>query len=213
MTDTAAVFPPESYRRLRRLMDSGQGYLAPGPCAIPSCDRARPDPRPLNSTYVWDHCHQHDYVRGMLCRYHNVQLGPIENQDHWALRIKPPSRDLLVYWARCPDCAADGPWRPLMLRQSPTRIALAAWFAGQVVAGGFRRIAEREADQAAASVIRIAERDAARAARIADWAAVAAVLRPAFAAERARREARSAAALRGMATRRAREAARTGAQL
>jgi hypothetical protein len=90
-------------------MDHGQGQRAPGPCAIADCDYARrcarwgyAEDRPLSPVFVWDHCHHHDYVRGMLCREHNGDMQPLD------ARILGADRDaaLMVHWLRCPRCEA-----------------------------------------------------------------------------------------------------------
>jgi len=84
------AFPPESYRRLRYLMDHGKGHRAPGPCAIPGCVYPALHDKPLSPPFVWDHCHLHDYVRGILCRLHNAQISPMDRQDHWFMRDNWP---------------------------------------------------------------------------------------------------------------------------
>lgn len=126
-------WPPTSYRRLRRLMDRGQGHRAPGPCAIPGCTLARPDPRPLATPFVWDHCHAHDYVRGILCRIHNGMMAPVDNQDHakiqWWSRLSAATFNLAAltaYWERCPECSSAGPWQPIMVRHSTWIVQSAA---------------------------------------------------------------------------------------
>jgi hypothetical protein len=136
----AAAWPPTSYRRLRSLMRQGTGQRAPGPCAIPGCALAVPDPRPLAPPFVWDHCHAHDYVRGILCRVHNVAMWPVDGQDHAELRRQLAHHrgalvlaDLAAYWARCPGCAALGAWQPVMVRHSPGIVARAAELAARAV--------------------------------------------------------------------------------
>ena len=117
------AFPPTSYQRLYGMMRRGEGYRAPGPCAIPGC-AYRIWEKPFSPPFVWDHCHVHDYVRGILCRTHNVQMGPVDRQDHSHLRAiqrhlgQQGIAELLAYWLRCPECAALGPWQPIMVRHS-----------------------------------------------------------------------------------------------
>lgn len=175
------VFPPESYKRLRYLMDRGKGYRAPGPCAIPGCTYIKRGGRwatrdiPLSPPFVWDHCHLHDYVRGILCREHNGLLAPIDNQDHWhvaGLGRRADLAELLAYRNRCPHCAALGPWRPIMVRHTPAMVHRAAYL-DEIQARYATRRASREAWEAQIRA------DAAR---------------------------RRASALKGVATRRARQA-------
>lgn len=64
---------------------------------------------------VFDHCHRHGWVRGMLCRQHNLQLGHLEA----AMKIEGVAVDLgssvyAHYLALCPECAgADVIQKPL----------------------------------------------------------------------------------------------------
>ena len=112
----AEQFPPQSYRRLRQLMDHGKGFRAPGPCAIQGCDYITSgwycEDKPRSPVFTWDHCHAHDWVRGMLCRNHNsswmcavdARLENTWEYDQWP--------ELVAHWHRCPRCADEG-WRPL----------------------------------------------------------------------------------------------------
>lgn len=157
----------------------GEGWRATGPCAIPGCAYRSDVDTLMSPPFVWDHCHEHDYVRGMLCRDHNQLIAPVEAQDHWRL-LHMPRRvviaDLLAYLERCPHCAALGPWRPIMTWHPP---------------GLVRRAAALEAQRQACRMAQ--ER---HEARVVAW-------REAALAEGARRRA---AALKGVATRRARQA-------
>jgi hypothetical protein len=112
---TAEQWPPSSYKRLRYLMDHGMGQRATGPCAIPGCARTGWKDIPLSPQFVWDHCHLHDFVRGELCRYHNVQMGHV---DRYAVQSFRSPQKLRDHWARCPECAAFGPWHPIMVQQT-----------------------------------------------------------------------------------------------
>ena len=55
---------------------------------------------------VFDHCHEHGWIRGLICNYCNDQVGWIENRwtnyevyEHVVLRFPK--------WRRnCPDCRA-----------------------------------------------------------------------------------------------------------
>jgi hypothetical protein len=117
------------------MLRRGQGYRAPGPCAIPGCtyaargelDAARYGwewDKPRSPPFVWDHCHVHDYVRGILCRDHNLRIGPVDNQDHYHLQRYAPAKlaALLAYRERCPACVLSGPWHPVMVRHSPALV-------------------------------------------------------------------------------------------
>jgi len=58
------------------------------------------------ATLVFDHCHEHGWVRGVLCNSHNVKMGYIDVVS----RTEGITVDLgdtpYGQWAmRCPDCA------------------------------------------------------------------------------------------------------------
>jgi hypothetical protein len=143
MMTTGAMenFPPASYRRLCSLRRRGLGYRAAGPCAIPGCEYAAraiasaarykarlgypppPIDRPLSPLFVWDHCHAHDYVRGVLCRDCNQKISPWDRQDHWVLRHRQERQEAMIaYRARCPECANLGSWTPIAVRHDPARV-------------------------------------------------------------------------------------------
>lgn len=145
---TGETWPPVSYKRLRYLMDHGQGQRAPGPCAIPDCryirrygSYIRDWESPLSPVFVWDHCHLHDYVRGILCRYHNAQMSLIDRYCPWVIEHTDldPMRD---HWSRCPQCASNGPWRLLMRQLRPDEIGI------------LREMTERRARHAARARVR-----------------------------------------------------------
>ncbi len=53
-----------------------------------------------------DHCHAHDWVRGVLCGGCNYKMGAID-----ARKASPyHSPVLLKYWENCPDCREGAPW-------------------------------------------------------------------------------------------------------
>jgi hypothetical protein len=94
------------------------------PCAIPGCTYLRRvyyaragDVR--RWVVVYDHCHIHDRIRGVLCRDCNnamthvdagVDLSGVRSGRKWA-ELWPA---FLAYWERCPECLAGGPWERRM---------------------------------------------------------------------------------------------------
>lgn len=169
------TFPPTSYRRLCQMMRQGRGFRAPGPCGFTNCTYVTSFESKLSPPFTWDHCHAHDYVRGMLCRMHNGHhLPPYENQDHWALRRQGvPDAETIAWLMLCPTCAELGPWHPLMVRQLPYQVSRSKY---------------------------LLKEGPRRAARDLDLRARAEARRVAQEAERVRR---SASALKGWETRRA----------
>ena len=100
-----------SYCQLRSLRRRGSVPPASGACAIPKCRRSFPR--------VYDHCHAHDYVRGVLCNWCNGLMAFIDVRISLIITIGHPRvtaaehAALLAHWRRCPYCAAGGDWRPL----------------------------------------------------------------------------------------------------
>jgi hypothetical protein len=105
----------------------------PGPCEVPGCEarqlaalaclsarRRALEPCPR---HVYEHCHAHDYVRGVTCEPCNGAMSLIDARvlmpRSWYRRgsQRGPSRlpGLLEHWSRCPECAEGGPWSPLMI--------------------------------------------------------------------------------------------------
>src|SRR4029077_6899417 len=92
-----------------------RGILSPAtpPCEIDGCRNRSPlpDHRGRGTGYVYEHCHQHDYIRGVTCGPCNVQMTLVD------ARVSPsPGCPLfcayLAWWLRCPTCAAGPPWEP-----------------------------------------------------------------------------------------------------
>lgn len=106
-----AELAPLSYSGMVALRKRGRGSPAAGPCQVSGCMYAKHVPRPR---YVYEHCHTHDYIRGIACLECNHFMASID------ARVMPDPRigwtggrrpaGLLEHWARCPGCAAAGPW-------------------------------------------------------------------------------------------------------
>jgi len=92
-----------------------QGILSPAtpPCEIDGCHNRSPlpDHRGRGTGYVYEHCHQHDYIRGVTCGPCNVQMtlmdARVDTCAAW-----PRFGAYLAWWLRCPTCAAGPPWEP-----------------------------------------------------------------------------------------------------
>ena len=52
---------------------------------------------------VLDHCHQHGWIRGIICHYHNVQLGHYDAGPMFG-RTRFGYSDIKTYHNNCPDC-------------------------------------------------------------------------------------------------------------
>lgn len=93
----------------------GQGILSPAapPCEIGGCRNRSPLPdyRGRGTGYVYEHCHQHDYIRGVACGPCNNDMilmdARVETCADW-----PRFDAYLAWWLRCPTCAAGLPWEP-----------------------------------------------------------------------------------------------------
>jgi hypothetical protein len=105
-----------SYRQLRSLRNRNRIPPASGPCQIASCRRPPSLPR------IYDHCHAHDRIRGVVCNWCNGLMALIDRRI--SLTIGRPrigtsivteaeEAALLAHWRNCPACVAAGNWRPL----------------------------------------------------------------------------------------------------
>lgn len=67
-------------------------------CEIPGCGSTLP--------VEVDHCHEHGWVRGILCRSHNVSLGHLESVMRMPGVTVTVSRDSAwrSYRFNCPEC-------------------------------------------------------------------------------------------------------------
>jgi hypothetical protein len=86
---------------------------ASAPCEIEECRHRDqlPGYRGRGTGYVFEHCHQHDYIRGVACGPCNNDMilidARIDTCASW-----PRFGAYLAWWRRCPACAAGPPWEP-----------------------------------------------------------------------------------------------------
>ena len=112
MTEPRALIT-RRYSKVKGLR--AQGILSPAtpPCEIDGCHNHSPlpDHRGRGTGYVYEHCHQHDYIRGVCCAPCNVQMtlmdARVDTCASW-----PRFGAYLAWWQRCPSCAAGPPWEP-----------------------------------------------------------------------------------------------------
>jgi hypothetical protein len=92
-----------------------RGILSPAtpPCEIDGCRNRSPLPgyRGRGTGYVYEHCHTHDYIRGVTCGPCNNKMimmdARVDTCADW-----PRFGAYLAWWLRCPTCAAGPPWEP-----------------------------------------------------------------------------------------------------
>jgi len=111
--------PTRSYARVRELRRRGRLPAATGPCEVPGCEARTAQAGPAEAArtrYLYEHCHQHDYIRGVTCQRCNPALAYIDARVLMPIGWHRPARAaaLLEFWSRCPSCAALGPWAPVM---------------------------------------------------------------------------------------------------
>ena len=101
------------YSKVKGLRARGILSPASAPCEIDGCRNCSPLPRfrGHGTGYVYEHCHQHDYIRGVTCGPCNVQMtlmdAHVDTCATW-----PRFGAYLTWWLRCPTCAAGPPWEP-----------------------------------------------------------------------------------------------------
>ena len=93
------------YSELRRLREERLVPPAEGPCEIPGCSSVTQ----LAGILVYDHCHLHGEVRGIICEDCNYAMSFIDRGNRWNLDLREAYES---YWARCSGCAPFGPWHP-----------------------------------------------------------------------------------------------------
>lgn len=79
------------------------GYAADAVCEMTGCTASGPYPQ-----LVFDHCHRHGWVRGMLCNSCNVKVGRIESVmliEGIVMNVSGTS--YASFLANCPDCRDD----------------------------------------------------------------------------------------------------------
>jgi hypothetical protein len=112
MTEPRALIT-RRYSKVKGLRARGILSPASAPCEIDGCRNCSPLPdfRGHGTGYVYEHCHRHDYIRGVTCAPCNVQMtlmdARVETCATW-----PRFRAYLAWWLRCPACAAGPPWEP-----------------------------------------------------------------------------------------------------
>lgn len=98
------------YADLRRLREERLVPYATGPCEIPACRYVTPfATKYVMETFVYDHCHLHGEVRGVLCQDCNYAMSYVDRgRASW-----PELQDeYAAWWARCSGCAPFAPWQP-----------------------------------------------------------------------------------------------------
>jgi hypothetical protein len=112
MTEPRALIT-RRYSRVKGLR--ARGILSPAiaPCEIDGCCNRSPVPgfRGRGTGYVYEHCHEHDYIRGVTCGPCNVQMRLMDARID-ICASGPRFGAYLTWWQRCPACAAGRSWEP-----------------------------------------------------------------------------------------------------
>jgi hypothetical protein len=112
MTEARALIT-RRYSKVKGLRARGILSPASAPCEIDGCRNCSPLPgfRGHGTGYVYEHCHRHDYIRGVTCGPCNVQMTFMDAHVD-ACATWPRFGAYLVWWLRCPACATGPPWEP-----------------------------------------------------------------------------------------------------
>src|SRR5262249_30835642 len=90
------------YSKVKGLRARGIFSPAAPPCEIDGCRNRSPVPghRGRGTGYVYEHCHRHDYIRGVTCGPCNAQMtlmdARVDTCASW-----PRSGAYLAWWLRC----------------------------------------------------------------------------------------------------------------
>jgi Recombination endonuclease VII len=71
-------------------------YNGRHPLKMGTCELCPPTAPPPPSQTVYDHCHQHGWIRGEVCISHNSRLT-VPGSYQWG-------PDMIAFWNRCPEC-------------------------------------------------------------------------------------------------------------
>lgn len=119
------MLPTRRYSQVKELRRRGLMSRATGPCAIDGCAIYRPSQAVYDRCFVYDHCHEHDYIRGVICLWHNTSMAMVDahvmdpemrGSGRTSAAREAEAAALLAHWARCPGCAASGEWEPYQTR-------------------------------------------------------------------------------------------------
>jgi Recombination endonuclease VII len=107
--------PGWKYQDYQRLLKLGLIKRPAGPCELGQGygywgghkkDRASTE-HLMN--YVYDHCHEHGYVRGILCAGCNVTMGLVDaGRGHESMAVLENPGPYDRWRKRCPECVAAG---------------------------------------------------------------------------------------------------------
>ncbi len=100
------------YSEVKRNLRNGTILATIGPCEIDKCASS-------STKFVYDHCHRHGHVRGVLCASCNSVMTRIdrtmsenmrlnaETIRKLTLRLHVPTlpSSYLRHWDKCPECA------------------------------------------------------------------------------------------------------------
>lgn len=80
---------------------------------------AEPPPATRAAVLVFDHCHVHGWVRGIVCMACNNALGNQELRDVYLAKQRDggsaEAAAMLVYLVKCPDCASEDATGPVLV--------------------------------------------------------------------------------------------------
>src|SRR5205823_9787657 len=71
-------------------------YKGRHPLKMGRCELCPPTALPPPSQTVYDHCHQHGWIRGEVCVSHNRRLT-LPGSYYWG-------PEMIEFWNRCPEC-------------------------------------------------------------------------------------------------------------
>jgi hypothetical protein len=76
--------------------------------------------------FVFDHCHAHGWIRGIVCASCNGKMRNVDlrmdytekyirvQPDSSLIEIELPTPSYAGHWEKCPDCRMNGPWTALL---------------------------------------------------------------------------------------------------
>lgn len=98
------------YSQVRSLTARGMMSRAAGPCEVDESHQPAEAALRRGTGFVYEHCHRHDYIRGVTCQSCNGQMKLIDR--HVDVATLPGFSRYVDWWGRCPACASGPAWEP-----------------------------------------------------------------------------------------------------
>lgn len=100
-----ALVGPMQYKQIMNKPQSWRySYADTALCEIKDCANTGE----YGDVFVFDHCHAHGWIRGLVCTSHNVRLGHIDSvRKIPGVQLSLAGTSYRTYLNNCPECATS----------------------------------------------------------------------------------------------------------